>query len=602
MMGTAKARNKELGDPWGTVDSSYQDDQGQSSSPGDEPQSRTKAKQSKKRRTNRVSQSWVGVSPGNSTSSLPSATAPRRTRQPTPRTDFEEPQLVMPSPEGSFMQSSAGIRSRRRVSSNREDDDGSPRVVPTMRRSRPMAKLSRQSEPPEEPYTILAPLDWIWQNFVHPIVRLLFSLFFPTFYFLQPILSIMLAIVILFATGRALFDNYFQTSLGPLVTPLTTVFTSICYLPGVAVLRLPLCEPSLPKTAGPVEFDDLVRVQSSFDDVLTAAIQSAGLPAEMKRSENAIRDVRTVVKYSALPSRNELSFEFDGFVSTAGRASRELQIFNSNIGKAVDRILSVNKWTLQTIEHVVDVEASQGAIPRLLSHTPILSTLLSPLLGPYSTDTAHRLLLEQYTRHTSVIESQIATLIGQAQALLSLLDDLDANLDRIHDVTARDELTARATRDELLRDIWTLLGGRRADRARNAHQLRLLDDVSRYRRSARAHVAAVILKLQAIGSELESLRERVAAPETAAGAAAAGVDPDDLLDAAGLGGVDGKGPGAPFAITLHIENIQRGVERLERQRREHSEESIRAIDRVHGSGGGAASSVDEGHMIGDKRG
>lgn len=349
-----------------------------------------------------------------------------------------------------------------------------------------MAKLSRQSDPPEEPFTILAPLDWIWQNFVNPMVRLLLSLFVPTFYFLQPILSIMIAIVILFATGRALFDNYFQTSLGPLVTPLTTVLTSICYLPGVAVLRLPLCEPSLPKTAGPVEFDDLVRVQSSFDDVLTAAIQSAGLPAEMKRSENAIRDVRTVVKYSALPSRNELSFEFDGFVSTASRASRELQIFNSNIGKAVDRILSVNKWTLQTIEHVVDAEASQGAIPRLLAHTPVLSTLLSPLLGPYSmADAAHRLLLEQYTRHTGVIEAQIATLIGQAQALLSLLDDLDANLDRIHDVTARDELTARATRDELLGDIWTLLGGRRADRARNALQLRRSRDGSRRRRSRR---------------------------------------------------------------------------------------------------------------------
>ncbi|KAK7520659.1 hypothetical protein IWZ03DRAFT_373518 [Phyllosticta citriasiana] len=599
MMGTAKARNKELGESWGTVDSSYQDDLEQSLT-GDEPQPGTKGKQSKKRRANKTSQSWVGVSPGSSTSSLPPAPATRRTRQATPRTDFGEPQLVMPSPEGSFMQSPAGNRPRRRVSRNVEDDEDIPRVVPTTRRSRPMAKISRSSEPSEEPYTILAPLDWIWQNFVHPMMRILFSLFVPTFYFLQPILSIMIAVVILYATSRALFDNYFQTSLGPFVTPLTTAFTSICYIPGVAFLRLPICEPSLPKTAGPVEFDDLVRVQSSFDDILTAAIQSAGLPAEMKRSENAIRDVRTVVKYSALPSRNELSFEFDGFVSTASRASRELQIFNSNIGKAVDRILSVNKWTLQTIEHVVDVEASQGAIPRLLSNTPILSTLLSPILGPYSADTAHRVLLEQYTRHTAVIESQIATLIGQAQALLSLLDDLDANLDRIHDVTARDELTARATRDELLSDIWTLLGGRRADRARNARQLRLLDDVSRYRRSARAHVAAVILKLQAIGSELESLRERVAAPETAGGAAAAGaagVDADDIFDA-GLG-VDAKGSPAAFAITLHIENIQRGVERLERQRREHSEESIRAIDRVHGIGGG---SVDEGHMIGDKRG
>ncbi|KAK8239205.1 hypothetical protein HDK77DRAFT_410951 [Phyllosticta capitalensis] len=596
MMGTAKARNKELGDSWGTVESSYHDDLDQSSGPGDELQGRARTRQTKRRRANKPSQSWVGVSPGSSISSLPGAPISQRTRQSTPRAGFGEPQLVMPSPEGSFTQSPTGIRPRRRMSRHVDEDEASPRGIPTTRRSRPLAKISRHSEPQEEPLTILAPLDWIWQNFVQPMMRLLLSLFVPTFYFLQPILSIMLAVVILYATGRALFDNYFQTSLGSYVSPLTTAFSSICYLPGVALLRLPICEPSFPKTAGPIEFDDLVRVQSSFDDILTAAIQSAGLPAEMKRSENAIRDVRTVVKYSALPSRNELSFEFDGFVTTASRASRELQIFNSNIGKAVDRILSVNKWTLQTIEHVVDVEAAQGAIPRLLSHTPIISTLLSPILGPRSADAAHRLLLEQYTRHTAVIEAQIATLIGQAQSLLALLDDLDANLDRIHDVTARDELTARATRDDLLGDIWTLLGGRRADRARNAHQLQLLSSVSRYRRSARAHVAAVILKLQAIGSELESLRERVAAPETAGGAA--GDASDGLFDAPGLG-VDGTKGSAAFSITLHIENIQRGVERLERQRREHGEESIRAIDRVHGGGGAA---VDDEHLIGEKRG
>lgn len=276
-----------------------------------------------------------------------------------------------------------------------------------------------------------------------------------------------------------------------------------------------------------------MTVQSSFDDVLAASAGNQNLPLDMKRSEASIRDLRQVVQYSALPSRNELVFELTGFIETARQAATDLTKFNSRIGRAVDRVMSTNKWTLSVIENMADKEASQGALERFLA-----TTIFSPFQARQWNED---LLLDQYLKHTRIVEEQIQELILEAQALLGILQNLDDRLEVLHGITTRDGMSVKGSREELFLQLWTLLGGNRGSVKKHDEQLKLLGQLTIYRRTAWDHVSGTMLKLQAIAADLEDLRERMAAP--------------DLLRTRN-----------DIPLRMHIEHIQLGLDRLETQR------------------------------------
>lgn len=151
------------------------------------------------------------------------------------------------------------------------------------------------------------------------------------------------------------------------------------------------------------------------------------------------------------------------------------------------------------------------------------------------------ILLDQYIQHTRVVEEELYKLISEAQALLSVLNNLDDRLEVIHGITIRDGIHTAALKEEILSGLWAMLGGNRGKVKNMDRQLNLLQQVGIYRKNAMAHVSGTILKLQAIGANLEDLRERVGGPEL-------------LRDRADI------------PLSVHIENIQRGVERLEEGR------------------------------------
>lgn len=80
----------------------------------------------------------------------------------------------------------------------------------------------------------------------------------------------------------------------------------LCLIPGAQLLSLPFCAPGTSvkyDPPAPVEFDQLISVQSKFEDVLVESAGGYSLPLEMKRGEASIRDLRQLVKYSQLQSR-----------------------------------------------------------------------------------------------------------------------------------------------------------------------------------------------------------------------------------------------------------------------------------------------------------
>lgn len=234
-----------------------------------------------------------------------------------------------------------------------------------------------------------------------------------------------------------------------------------------------------------------------------------------------------------MPSKNELVFEFGGFIDTAKQASNDLSRFSSRIGRALDQILSTNRWTLSVIDGFSAAESGQGSISRWFSENMNIFAPFQPV------SLSRDILMDQYLRHTSAVEEQILALISEAHALLNILDNLDGRLDVIASIATRDGITVEGDKEELFAYLWTKLGGNKSSVAKLEKQLELLKEVGRYRRQAWAHVTTTVVKLQAIRDNLEDLRERVALPETI---------------------------GDKVPLEVHIENINRGIERLEQQR------------------------------------
>ncbi|GAM83123.1 hypothetical protein ANO11243_011090 [Dothideomycetidae sp. 11243] len=390
-----------------------------------------------------------------------------------------------------------------------------------VRRSPRRQPLGRAKHSSEESMTTT-----IWENVLAPSLSYLLSILGLALKFAKPIIAYALAIYLLVG-GLIFVRNLFFTSVSRALAP-------ICRVPGASSLGLPFCEyVNITQQHGNVEFDQLITTQSAFEEILTTSAESASLPMDMKRSEASIRDLRHVVEYSSLPSRNELVFEFTGFVETARQASSDLSKYNSRIGRAVDRILSTNRWTLQVLDGIAADSASQGSVTRFLNER---LNIFAPFQAAPAKVTRD-LLFEQYMRHAAAIEDQILGLITEAQALLTVLQNLDDRLDAIGSIATRDGIRIQDHKDELFALLWTKLGGNRAGVNRVQRQLGVLRDVGSYRRLAFAHVSATVVKLQAIAASLEDLRERVAAPEVVAH--------------------------AELPIEVHVEQILMGVERLE---------------------------------------
>lgn len=231
--------------------------------------------------------------------------------------------------------------------------------------------------------------------------------------------------------------------------------------------------------------------------------------------------------------RNELVLEFDGFIETARIASYDLQKFNSHVGRAVDSVIATTRWTTRVLDGIQERDGSRGSISAFIN-----DKILAPFQPVKFTES---LLLDQYIQHTRIVEEEIKNLIDEAQAILMVLTNIEDRLDTIHGIATRDDMHTKALKEEILSELWTMVGGNRNKINKMDRKLNLLQQVGVYRKTAYAHVSGTIIRLQAMGAGLEDLRERVASPELL----------KDRID---------------IPLSVHIESITKGVERLEQSR------------------------------------
>lgn len=469
----------------------------------------------------------------------PLQSSPRNVRQKLAhRETRQEPQFIMPS--------IADSQPRKRVKIsriNQEQPLRDSRSETVSARSTPQKRL-RRTEHDAETFT-----DRTLAVFLSLFTGA-FEVFGNAIKMLKTPISVILAFY-LCVVFLQLASNLFTDSIYAALSP-------ICRIPGVQYMGLPICRPygsnhpTLPSgSAVPdPEFDSLMKAQNQFEAIMEETSKSLTLPADMKRSETYLRDLRQVVRFSNIPSKNELIHEFDGFIETARIASYDLQKFHSHVGRGVDIVLSTAKWTSRVLNELSHAnQQQQGLLPAFIT-----DTILAPFKPLKFTEAK---ALDQYIQHSYVVSGEIDKLVEEAQTLLNVLQNLEDRLDVIHAIALRDNIHVQDKREEILADIWTYLGANQAKKRKIDTQMNLLLQVSEYRKLAVNHIAITVVKLQEMGAELEELRTRV-------GSAA-------VLKEAGMTHV-------PLAV--HIENIQLGVERLEigRQRaRELEQKHTRKI-------------------------
>jgi hypothetical protein len=232
--------------------------------------------------------------------SVPQRATRRTTRSP-------EPELIMPSLDANSMDGSwadtTGAKVRPARSSRAAER---PREI-RARRSRYTESSSSPETPvpakPPKKSTPRSPKEG--QDTLQVVVDQLEAMLFwsidvlgKALRLLKTPISYLLAIWMLFGLGiiaRNLITTSIYTSLSP-----------ICRIPGTSLLNLPFCPGILgsgPEDIPPVEFDQLMTVQSKFEEVLEESAGSVSLPMDMKRGEASIRDLRQLVKYSQIHSK-----------------------------------------------------------------------------------------------------------------------------------------------------------------------------------------------------------------------------------------------------------------------------------------------------------
>jgi hypothetical protein len=242
------------------------------------------------------------------------ATPPRRQTRGSTRSP--EPELIMPSPSleldslnGSWAEASRntkfiGTRSSGKAPEARRRSvrvsNGSPeKRVRTKVNTTSSSGNAPQSTYQEDSNGIQEDILEVAINHTTIMLSWLLDVLGGAFKVLKTPLSYFLAIWLLFGL-LVVVRNFVTTSIYASLSP-------VCRIPGVSLLNLPFCPVyNVDTSHGPppsVEFDQLMVVQSKFEEVLEESAGSVSLPLDMKRGEASIRDLRQLVRYSQLHSK-----------------------------------------------------------------------------------------------------------------------------------------------------------------------------------------------------------------------------------------------------------------------------------------------------------
>ncbi|EMD36725.1 hypothetical protein CERSUDRAFT_65537 [Gelatoporia subvermispora B] len=256
-------------------------------------------------------------------------------------------------------------------------------------------------------------------------------------------------------------------TMGMLFKQLDIAFSAIsgplCYIPGTS--RFPQCH-TLSRRLGEhrksewADYPKLIDIQTAtFEQLL-----------DESKAEVATRDLTTLVRVSALTSKERLANLLAEFVQDAKHTGRGLQRLNAKIGGAVDSCERLD-YAARSIEAAKAKDSS--------------STI--SVFWPFASDKHTRdIVLQTFHDTMRTLSAHIQCVTLEATLSLNNLEKLEESLTTLHELVSREDASLASAKNELLGELWTRIGGNR-----------------RFLRNT----------MQGISEEMEEMRDRVAAPD-----------------------------------------------------------------------------------------
>ncbi|KAH6907278.1 hypothetical protein BKA70DRAFT_1103309 [Coprinopsis sp. MPI-PUGE-AT-0042] len=326
-------------------------------------------------------------------------------------------------------------------------------------------------------------------------------------------------------------------------------FSPVCYIPVIRSTHACQLINSLPEhgsSGGKVQQADYASLMNleakTFDQLVDNSAGSAGsLSLDLKKSEVACNDLINVVRHSDIKSKDLLAEMLVEFTNDANVAWDGLTVLSARFNGALDTIMAVNDYALRSVAE------ARAAEPNTLGERV---NAMMPWSPP-------RKDVDLVVRET--FQSAMDTLTIQLDRLMFFAATSSLDLNRlverlktlsrmVHDEN-RDVIKDK---EEVLSELWTILGGNQHLIRRFDRNLKLLEGLTSGIKQSRDYVIAAVHILKGMSREMEDIRDRVAQP----------------------------GLTQQIPPEVHMESIQMGLDRLKQNRlraRELDQEAIRRI-------------------------
>lgn len=325
------------------------------------------------------------------------------------------------------------------------------------------------------------------------------------FYFLKLPLTILLAIIMIRYMISSAIPNWMPFSF-PTIPVLDSIVVSPCSIPIVSNF-VPNCPSKADHESKPGAYEHMTSLQSSWDRMLDIVQQSAPIPMQMSASQAAIIDTRNMLKHqSQLPSKAQLLMEIQTYIDLSKQATYEFTDFASHVGRTVDKVISMNRLTLTSLDMFKNRIEGSGVIGRALD-------VIVP--GGYL-KIRESDVLDTYLRHASEIEYRTDALITEGEQVAMRFQEMENTLEEIQDTANRDLAGFVERKEELFGSIWTKLGGNAKDKKFVEKNIDIADRLSNKSQEAAVFVHQWLLELRTVKNDIIDLRARINEPRSRA--------------------------------------------------------------------------------------
>ncbi|KAH6721041.1 hypothetical protein BKA61DRAFT_665800 [Leptodontidium sp. MPI-SDFR-AT-0119] len=327
----------------------------------------------------------------------------------------------------------------------------------------------------------------------------------------------LLALVALFLTGLLL-----------------TVANSIACRPPIPSRVLPFCDVPI-STTSHFELESLDKLQQRLGEIQEASAEGVTLPVLMKSGQSAIRELAINVELSDLPFKEKIGDTLREFHMRAHTAGDNLRTLNSYLDRTMDSIVITNMCTARALGNIVqqqEIDSNSGAITLLLNKG--MTIFDSPKL---STEEEVKF---QYFEHLSRVTEDINLLIKKAEISVADFEGLEKLLWSVTSLGKEEVIGIKQSKARASKKISAIFGFNWEQMEGLEEQSKVVLELLEQRDVAFATTLRVLEHLRDIKAGLEELRDRVTMP--------------------------GRPQAQRVPLSVQIDTIHRGIERLERVR------------------------------------